>query len=122
MSAKLNRRKFLQSAALTGAALATPKILDAATEPATLTQTPRAFKSRLKLGFIGVGLRGQDHVNEALLRDDCEVVAIADPDPGMIASCLKMIADKGKKKPAVYDQGNFDYLRLVADKNVDAVV
>lgn len=120
MSDKLNRRKFLQTAALTGAALATPKILGAATDPKSAA--PRAFKSKINLGFIGVGLRGQDHVNEALLRDDCEVVAIADPDPGMVAACLKMIADKGKKKPAVYDQGNFDYQRLVADKNVDAVM
>lgn len=80
------------------------------------------LRNKINLGFIGTGLRGQDHVELALLRDDCEVVAIADPDPRMIANCLKLFEKSGKKKPVVYDQGNYDYQRLLADKNVDAVV
>lgn len=124
MSDKLDRRKFLQTAALAGAALATPKILGAEPEsdPSTVHRLPFTVKDKIRLGFIGVGLRGQSHVELALMRDDCEVTAIADPDPRMTADCLKMIADKGKKKPAVYDKGDFDYLRLIADKKVDAVL
>ncbi len=121
--AKLNRRSFLQKAALAGAALSVPN-LDAAENAtaATRSGTPRAFKSKIGLGFIGTGLRGQDHVGEALLRNDCEVVAIADPDPRMVADCLKRIQSANQPRPAVYDQGDFDYLRLLEDKNVDAVV
>jgi hypothetical protein len=123
MSEKLDRRNFLRSAALTGAAIALPAALGA--EEAEKSKTPALpgrMKSKLNLGFIGVGLRGQDHVEEALLRSDCEVVAIADPDPDMIAKCLKLIDSKGKPKPTVYGNGKFDYLNLVQDKNVDAVL
>jgi predicted dehydrogenase len=118
--AKLNRRAFIQSAALTTAALATPSILQAAAESESM-QAP-VLKDKLRLGFIGVGLRGQDHVMEALLRPDCEVVAIADPNAQMISDCLKTIESKGKSKPKVYGNGNFDYLKLLEDKNIDAVV
>jgi predicted dehydrogenase len=118
--AKFNRRAFIQSAALTTAALATPSILQAAAESESM-QAP-VLKDKLRLGFIGVGLRGQDHVMEALLRPDCEVVAIADPNAQMIGDCLKTIESKGKSKPKVYSNGNFDYLKLLEDKNIDAVV
>lgn len=118
--AKFNRRAFIQSAALTTAALATPSILQAAAESESM-QAP-VLKDKLRLGFIGVGLRGQDHVMEALLRPDCEVVAIADPNAQMIGDCLKTIESKGKNKPKVYGNGNFDYLKLLEDKNIDAVV
>ncbi|HMX41995.1 MAG TPA: Gfo/Idh/MocA family oxidoreductase, partial [Saprospiraceae bacterium] len=121
----LDRRSFLQNTLLTGAALAAPAALaadspDTATSPAILHGGKP--KSKINLGFIGVGMRGQSHVELALLRDDVEVTAIADPDPGMVADCLKMIEEKGKKKPAVYSEGPHDYRRLIADKRVDAVI
>jgi predicted dehydrogenase len=123
--AKLNRRSFLQQTALAGAALALSTDDAAAKMPDLQSQirNPKSpLRNKINLGFIGTGLRGQDHVELALLRDDCEVVAIADPDPRMIANCLKLFEKSGKKKPVVYDQGNYDYQRLLADKNVDAVV
>lgn len=123
MAKHLDRRSFLRNSALASAALATPNIVgaekNAAQNPASSVQSPR---SNLRIGFIGVGLRGQSHVELALLRDDCEVAAIADPDPRMVADTLKMIAEKGKKKPAVFDKGNYDYLNLLKDQNIDAVV
>ena len=117
---KLNRRDFLQQAALAGAALALPTL---STTAAQSVSAPREKpRDKLRLGFIGTGLRGQDHVDLALRRDDCEVLAIADPDAGMVAACLKMIDGQGKQRPTVYDQGPQDYRRLLADPNIDAVV
>lgn len=121
MAKKLDRRAFLRNSALAGAALAAPKIT-AAEAPKPVHQPSPLADSRLRIGFIGTGLRGQSHVELALLRDDCEVAAIADPDPRMVADTLKMIAEKGKATPAVYDKGNYDYQRLLQDKNIDAVV
>ena len=122
MSNKLNRRTFLQNSVLAGAALAVPA---AAIEKQT-TGAPFILngkpKDKLRIGFIGTGLRGQSHVELALMRADCEVVAIADPDPKMVADTLKMIEEKGRKKPAVYDKGPHDYKNLLEDKSVDAVV
>ena len=123
MPTKLDRRSFLQNTALASAALVLPNLGHA--ENATSTNPPvkqSPFRSRLRIGFIGVGLRGQDHVEAALRRDDCEIAAIADPDPGMVAMCLKMIEEKGRKKPEVYDKDDHDYLRLLKDRNIDAVL
>jgi hypothetical protein len=118
---KLPRRRFLQQAALAGAALTLPAAAVTAQTPAP-TPLPASPKTTLRLGFIGTGLRGQDHVDLALRRDDCEVVAIADPDPGMVAATLKLFDGMNKKRPAVFDQGPHDYRRLLADPTIDAVV
>ncbi|MCB9315783.1 MAG: Gfo/Idh/MocA family oxidoreductase [Lewinellaceae bacterium] len=125
--AKLNRRKFLQKTALAATAMTLPNLGNTREEPGNnpqaKTRHPKsAIRDKIGIGFIGVGLRGQNHVDLALRRDDCEVVAIADPDARMVADCLKMIDQSGGKKPAVYDQGNFDYLRLLENENVHAVV
>lgn len=126
MPAELDRRSFLQQAALAGAALALPAIGHAETidhqSIAAPTLLPNKPKTKINLGFIGTGLRGSDHVDAALRRDDCNVLAIADPDPRMVESCLKMFDEKGKKRPAVYGDGPQDYQRLLADKNIDAVI
>ena len=126
MPNQLDRRSFLQKTALAGAALAAPGILSSENTdkqtmnaPGMLSEKP---KTKLNIGFIGTGLRGQNHVELALLRDDCEIIAIADPDPRMVADTLNMIAEKGRKKPDVYSNGDRDYLNLLKDKNIDAVV
>ncbi len=123
----MTRRDFLQNATLATAALATPVLAaannltekNASAVPKILPKPP---KSKINLGFIGTGLRGRDHVEMALMRDDCTVVAIADPDPKMVADCLKMFDDRKITRPKVYGNGDFDYQNLIQDANVDAVV
>ena len=117
--AKLNRRSFLQKTALASAALGLPT-LDQAENPKRNPSAP--IRDRIGLGFIGVGLRGQSHVELALRRDDCDIVAIADPDARMVSDCLARIEKSGKKKPAVYDKDDYGYLQLLENPNVDAVV
>ena len=118
----LNRRSFLQSAAILGAATVVPSLSEAESAPHTVAGTPSVHKSKINLGFIGVGLRGQSHVELALMRDDCEVIAIADPQAVMVEGCLNIFDEKQKKRPKVYDNGDYDYLELLKDKNIDAVV
>jgi predicted dehydrogenase len=126
MPTPLDRRAFLQNTLLASAALAAPAALKGESPDnqsigaPVLRQGP--LRDKLRIGFIGTGLRGQSHVELALLRDDCDIAAIADPDPSMVADCLKLIVEKGGKKPDVYDQGPRDYQRLLKDKNIDAVV
>jgi predicted dehydrogenase len=121
----MNRRRFLKDATLAAAASALPATLRSQT-PQTLQGpailAPHTLKSGLRLGFIGTGLRGQTHLDLALRRTDCEVAAIAEPDPTMRDRTLQQIVKAGKPKPDVYDCGEYDYLRLLQDKNIDAVI
>jgi predicted dehydrogenase len=77
---------------------------------------------KVRLGFIGVGLRGQNHLELALKRTDTEVVAICDLQQKMIDSSLKMIADAGKTKPQVIMDGPYGYKKLLENKDIDAVI
>ena len=54
--------------------------------------------TKLRLAFIGVGLRGTNHLNNALQRKDLEITAICDVDPERIKIAVKKIEDAGFKK------------------------
>lgn len=114
MSNNLNRRTFLQTSALASAGLAVGQ-----------TTTPKkvisSSKSKINIGVIGVGLRGQSHIDLALDRSDCEIVAICDVDDSMIQRTLSIIDKKGKGKPKIF-LGEQSYLELLAEENIDAVI
>ena len=55
--------------------------------------------SPVRLGMIGVGLRGQDHLSLLLKRSDVEVVAIADIDQRMLKSATDLFTRENKKQP-----------------------
>jgi len=77
---------------------------------------------KIRLGFIGVGMRGQNHLDLALKRTDTDVVAICDIQQVMIDSSLKMIAEAGKPKPQVIMDGPYGYKKLLENKDIDAVI
>lgn len=77
---------------------------------------------KLRLGFIGVGLRGQNHLELALSRKDVEVVAICDVQQRMIDMSLGLVATAGKPKPHVILDGPNGYKKLLDRKDIDAVV
>jgi predicted dehydrogenase len=77
---------------------------------------------KVRLGFIGVGLRGQNHLELALKRTDTEVVAICDVQQRMIDMSLKVVAESGKPKPQVIMDGPYGYRKLLENKDIDAVV
>ncbi|MFZ9967213.1 MAG: Gfo/Idh/MocA family protein, partial [Steroidobacteraceae bacterium] len=76
----------------------------------------------LRLGLIGVGLRGTWHLRNALLRSDVEVTALCDIDPERIAVCEKMIADAGRAAARSFAGGDLDYRRVLDLDSVDAVI
>ena len=117
MEKNLNRRAFLQSSMLAGAGLAVP-----ATATAGFTIAPSKPKSTLRLAVLGSGMRGQSHIDLALNREDCEVVAIADIQPVMIEKTKALFKKKNKTLPNIYDQGERDYLRLLENEDIDAVL
>jgi predicted dehydrogenase len=79
-------------------------------------------ESRVKIGFIGVGLRGQNHLEQALLRKDVEVVAICDVQQRMIDISLGLVATAGKPKPHIILDGPQGYKKLLERKDIDAVI
>ncbi|MDO6492240.1 MULTISPECIES: Gfo/Idh/MocA family protein [unclassified Cellulophaga] len=76
----------------------------------------------LKIGMIGVGLRGTNHLDNLLLRDDITITAICDIDPKRIDIAVNKITSKGQKKPLTFGKDDYDYRNLLDLNNVDAVI
>ena len=109
---KSNRRQFLKTSVVAGLGL-------------TLLSNAAFSKdapAKVKLGFIGVGFRGQSHLELALARPDVDVVAICDIQQRMIDMSLKLVAKAGKPKPIVINDGPQGYKKLLENKDIDAVI
>lgn len=107
------RRTFLKTAAIAGAGLT---ILPNA------IAFPKGKEPKVRLGFIGVGLRGQNHLELALKRNDVDVVALCDVQQRMMDMSLKLVADAGKPKPMVIMDGPHGYKKLLENKDIDTVI
>jgi predicted dehydrogenase len=107
------RRNFIKTTALAGAAFS---IL-----PSNIVFS-KSLENKVRLGFIGVGARGQNHLELALDRDDVEVVAICDIQQRMIDMSLGLIANAGKTKPQIILGGPQGYKKLLENKDIDAVI
>ena len=109
----MDRRNFLQKSTL--AASATGLF------PTILLNKPKPAE-RVRLGFIGVGLRGRNHLEQALFRSDVDVNAICDIDPNSVGKALAQIKKAGKKEPVVYSKGKEDFLNMVKRDDLDGIL
>ena len=108
-----NRRSFIKTSALAGISMSLmPELSWAQTEN----------QQKLKVGLIGVGLRGTNHLENLLLRKDVVVTAICDIDNARTDLCLDLISKAKGEKPKVFGKDDLDYKRLLDLKEVEAVV
>src|ERR1700747_2247521 len=114
MKTDYTRRRFVKDVAASGIAFS------AINAPLQLFASPK--KDIVRIGMIATGMRGQSHLEEFLKRNDVEVVAMADPDKGMMADAQKLVAQYKKKAPVEYTNGNYDYRNLLKRDDVDAVI
>jgi predicted dehydrogenase len=78
--------------------------------------------ARVRLGFIGVGLRGQNHLQLALSRADVEVVAICDVQQRMVDMSKELFRKSGKPLAKVIMEGPYGYRKLLQMPDIDAVI
>ncbi len=110
-----SRRNFIKKTAIVGTGISVfPSI--------TIGKTRNNINEKLKIGLIGVGLRGTNHLKNLLLRDDVIVTAICDIDSNRIDLALQAINESNKTIPLVFGKNDFDYRNLLDLKNVDAVI
>jgi len=110
-----SRRDFIKKSAIIGTGLAM--------SPSLSFGASNAVKGKkVKVALIGVGLRGTNHLNNVLLRDDVLVTAICDIDPRRIKIALDLIDKAEEGKPKVFGKNDLDYRNLLELKEVDAVI
>jgi hypothetical protein len=108
----MQRRDFIQKTALASTVAMIPNI--------NFGKQPE--EKKVRLGFIGVGMRGRNHLEMAMFRDDVEINALCDIDPNSIAESLKLIKAKGRKEPALYQKGERDYENMVKRDDLDGII
>jgi predicted dehydrogenase len=113
----MNRRNFLKNSSIASLGLLSQK--SEAAEAKTFNKTPA---DKLNIGFIGVGMRGRDHLELTLMRNDCNVVAICDIDSNSIAEAQKLVEKASKKAPKVFSGSEKAYLKMLEMKDLDAVI
>lgn len=109
----MNRREFVKNSSITAAA-------------ATVIPGSSLFASskvdKVKVAMIGVGLRGQNHLNLLLKRSDIDLVAICDVDDRMLTSAKDMIAKSGKPMPKIFTGDDYSWKKMLETKGLQAIV
>jgi predicted dehydrogenase len=77
--------------------------------------------SKVRIGLIGLGMRGADTLERLLEVDGVEITAICDVLPDRVEKCKKVVKDKGRKEPAGYSNGEDDWMNLCKRDDVDLV-
>jgi predicted dehydrogenase len=110
----MNRKDFIKTGSLAAAAMAI--------KPAgrVFARTP---DEKVKIAIIGVGARGQSHLDLVLRRDDVQLVAICDIDDRALNVSKEMISKSGKKMPEVYTGDNYAWKKMLEIKgSLDGVI
>ena len=107
----MHRRNFIKNSSIASAGFA---ILPSG--------TLFANNKIVKVGVIGTGLRGQDHLELLLKRKDTEIVAICDVDEGMLLMAKKLFIDAKKPLPTIITGSNVAYEDLFKIAAIEAVI
>ncbi len=120
----MNRRDFIRLGASAGV-LAASRTAYAAV-PDTLGPAPeQPFVAppidNVRIGFVGVGNMGSNHVGNLLKIEGCQITAVCDIVESKAAAAQKMVEDSGFPKPTGYTRGETDFKRMCAEEDLDLV-
>ena len=74
----------------------------------------------VRIGFVGLGMRGSGSVDIITYVDNCEIVAVCDLYQDRVEEIQKMLAERGKKEAAGY-WGEEGYKQLCERDDIDLV-
>jgi hypothetical protein len=109
----MNRKEFIKTSSMAAVSLA------ALPDDDFFKQNT---EEKVKVGIIGVGLRGQNHLELVLRRKDVDVVAICDIDERMLKMSKDIITKSGKTMPEIYTGDNYAWRKMLDKKGIEAVI
>lgn len=131
---KNNRRDFLKMGSLAGIGLAGMGMLDSCTPARKLSGAAAASRSQqfnmtgyaapalgtVRVGFIGLGMRGPSHLSDALKIENVKVTAVCDIRPEKAEKASKTCQAHGHS-PAVYSGGADEWKKVCDAADVDLI-
>lgn len=110
----MERKDFIKRSAFSAAALT----IGSSAELFALTPAD----PKIKVAVIGVGLRGQSHLDLLLRRDDVELIAICDIDDKMLTRSKDIISKSGKKLPQIFTGDPYAWKKMLEVKGIEGVI
>ena len=111
------RRQFLKQAGAASAvitALGTPLLGQEVAQPA-------APKKAVRLGFVGVGSKGSQHVGNLMRMKGVELRAVCDIVDLQCRETQEQAKRLGLRPPTIYSRGERDFERMCAEEELDLV-
>ena len=130
---KLSRRDLLKAAGIAGVGLTVSGITEAhlvpehTESPQRLSKQPTMigvkFEPRdvVRIGMVGVGLRGTSVLQEFLAIDKVAIKAVCDVVRDKCARAAQLVEKAGQKTPEIYAAGDHDFERLSARDDLDFI-
>ena len=120
-----SRRAFIETSTLATAAASLARDTSAQEPPATPEAASPFFRVApipvVRVGFVGVGLQGTEHVKNLLSLDGVDLRAVCDIAPDKVARAQTLAKDAGKREPKGFTRGSRDFERLCAEEDLDLV-
>jgi len=119
----LSRRRFIEVSAAASVAARLPP--PAAASPSEGGYGADFFRVApipvVRIGFVGCGLQGTEHIKNLLDLDGVELRAVCDVVPEKTERAQKLAKDAGKREPKAFTRGPRDFERLCAEEDLDLV-
>ncbi|MDZ7715724.1 MAG: Gfo/Idh/MocA family oxidoreductase [Balneolaceae bacterium] len=110
----MDRKTFIKTGSLAtaGTILGAPYVLRA----------NKKVDNTIRIGFIGTGLRGRNHVSNILDYEGVECPVICDIDPEAVKQTQKIFEEKGLESPKVYSEHERSYEEMLEKEDLDGVI
>ena len=76
---------------------------------------------KVRIGLIGLGMRGMGGLPRLLTVEGVEVTAVCDIVPERVAKAQQIVEEKTSKRPVGFDQGEEDWMNLCERDDVDLI-
>ncbi len=115
------RRRFLQQGATAGAAMSLAASGSLESTAYSQTALPHPAIDTVRVGFVGVGVKGSAHVGNLLQMEGVELKAVCDISQRQCAETQQQSVRLGKAKPTAYFDGEYDFVRMCETEELDLV-
>jgi glycosyl hydrolase family 109/GFO/IDH/MocA oxidoreductase family protein len=133
-NSKLSRRNLLKAAGLAGVGLTASRVFGA-NDGVIDFELPQRRNSKqtsmmgvkfeprdnVRLGIVGVGLRGTSVLKEFLAIDKVQVNAVCDVVKDKCVRAADLVEKAGQKRPAIYAEGERDFEKLSTRDDLDFI-
>lgn len=109
-------------AGLTSAAFTTSGLSDEIGKEKSKTKPVRTATDRIRIGFIGVGNRGQGHINTCLALKKGDIVSMCDISDRSLSAAKKLISGSNQPEPKIYTGSDYAYLEMLEKEDLDCVI